>query len=317
MNVVLLRLVLAKVSYRGDSTGDDIRIEIEHPRGLFGLNKKIKHNTEFAPKVAVGLFSVASAVSLTVRIIEQDLVFNDVGSKVLSLPVELGIATPQKSAHAIVVKERRGMLPSARAALFVIDLEATVEPATRYIPLTDDGWFVCKKENQNARIALPAFLRIQVKRIVSGREYFTPFEGAWQGTELWASAEREASLRLLAENPQSEGAHLTYSVSRKMLTLAEETYQTTDAPDARLEKGHYDIEIPDAPHRGGLSYPAVQYARVWFRVGHSGDKYIHTGRHSLGCITVIEQKRWDALCLSLLKVRKGDAKSVGVLTVVE
>jgi len=50
---------------------------------------------------------------------------------------------------------------------------------------------------------------------------------------------------------------------------------------------------------------------------HSGERYIHTGRHSLGCITVLDQKKWGEIYDMLVKARKGDSQSVGVLEVVE
>lgn len=78
----------------------------------------------------------------------------------------------------------------------------------------------------------------------------------------------------------------------------------------------YDIEIPDIPHPGGLHYPEARYAKIWFRVGHSGKRYIHTGEHSRGCITLLEQERWDELCKILSKARKDDGRSIGVLEVI-
>lgn len=83
------------------------------------------------------------------------------------------------------------------------------------------------------------------------------------------------------------------------------------------KKGTYDVEIPDAPHSGGLRYPEAALSRTWFRVGHTGDRYIHTGAGSLGCITVLERDRWDALCSMLMRARKGDNVSVGTLTVID
>ena len=82
--------------------------------------------------------------------------------------------------------------------------------------------------------------------------------------------------------------------------------------------GIYDIEIPDAPHEGGINYTKIaKFAKVWFRVGHKDAKYLHTGMHSLGCITVLEQDKWDEIFHQLIKARKGDGLSVGVLEVVD
>lgn len=54
----------------------------------------------------------------------------------------------------------------------------------------------------------------------------------------------------------------------------------------------YDIEIPDYPHLGGARYEKeAPRAKTWFRIGHRGDRYLHTGGRSLGCITIIETTR--------------------------
>jgi len=85
-----------------------------------------------------------------------------------------------------------------------------------------------------------------------------------------------------------------------------------------MEKGAYDIEIPDYPHPGGARYQQeAPRAKTWFRVGHSGERYLHAGGRSLGCITIIEISRWGEIYNSLIKARKGDSASVGVLEVVD
>ena len=65
------------------------------------------------------------------------------------------------------------------------------------------------------------------------------------------------------------------------------------------------------------SYPDVVHARTWFRIGHGGDRFLHTGRASLGCITLIERNRWDALYAGLIRSRKGDGISVGTVEVID
>ena len=107
----------------------------------------------------------------------------------------------------------------------------------------------------------------------------------------------------------------TYSVSRKMLTLGTASYQTVDYPLKPWALGTYDIEIPDAPHKGGLRYPEASRSRTWCRVGHSGDRFIHTGAASAGCITVVDRAKWDQICSILIRGRKGDRISVGTIEV--
>jgi hypothetical protein len=84
------------------------------------------------------------------------------------------------------------------------------------------------------------------------------------------------------------------------------------------QKGLYDIELPDYPHRGGRNYlNQSKRAMTWFRIGHGSERYLHAGGLSLGCITVIETKRWMEIYDALIKSRKGDFISVGTLEVID
>ena len=112
-------------------------------------------------------------------------------------------------------------------------------------------------------------------------------------------------------------ARVTYSVSKKVLTLKGKRYKADDDPKNPWRKGLYDIEIPDHPHRGGLNYPEAGRGTVWFRIGHSGERYLHPGRVSAGCISITETTRWMEIYNALIKARKGDFMSVGVLEVVD
>src|SRR3990167_7150610 len=54
----------------------------------------------------------------------------------------------------------------------------------------------------------------------------------------------------------------------------------------------------------GANYPEAKRAKTWFRIGHGGERYLHTGSRSLGCMTVIEAKRWMEIYGALIKARK-------------
>ncbi|MFY9462917.1 MAG: hypothetical protein WAP52_01890 [Candidatus Sungiibacteriota bacterium] len=77
--------------------------------------------------------------------------------------------------------------------------------------------------------------------------------------------------------------------------------------------------MPDAPHWGGEPYlDRAKLAKVWFKVSHRDDKrYLHPGARTAGCITLTEISRWDELCKILLKARKGDGRSVGVVEITD
>lgn len=70
------------------------------------------------------------------------------------------------------------------------------------------------------------------------------------------------------------------------------------------------------PHQGGNPYMSItRYARTWFRLGREGDRYLHVGDQSAGCITVLHKRKWTRICLFLLRSRK-DSRTVGMLKVI-
>ncbi len=102
--IKLTRLKLAKIKYAGDSIGDDIRIEIECLGRSFGLDKEIKNGTEVALNAEIGQFTIdetSPQLSMNIRIIEQDLIFNDVGTKQVKMKVDLRDTSPQTSVYDI------------------------------------------------------------------------------------------------------------------------------------------------------------------------------------------------------------------------
>lgn len=316
----IVRLKLKGIKYAGDSIGDDIRLEVAFLNLFFGLNKKIKNGSAANLNQEIGYFFVSQAsLSLVVgiKVIERDFVFNDVGGEQTEIKINLGDRSPQTSVHKITVKEQRGLPSGNRRAIFYVTIESLVAEATLYVPGTEDGWLVGRKIDTGEIVSLPAYLKVRLDRIESKREYVTVLEGPLQGAHLSISLNGQGKSYLLARDPQVGPISLTYSIATKILRLGRQTFQTTDDPENPWKIGVYDVEIPDAPHRGGINYPNVKYAKVWFRIGHSGTRYLHIGRHSAGCITLIEQEKWDRLCGVLLKARKGDGESVGVLEVID
>ncbi len=213
-----IQLKVVKIKYSGGSVGNDITIEVSCLDGNLNLKKNIKNKSEVKTDAIVGEFVTdqkSFTLPVNIKIIERDILFNDIGGKKIDLNVDLDNYLTQLSTHEILVKELRS--PSSRGGrtgIFEVTLEILVLENIFYIPITNVG---------------------------------------------------------------------------------NKTYLTTDSPSAPWTEGLYDIEIPDYPHEGGLHYKGSKYARAWFRIGHGGDKYLHTGAHSLGCMTVVEVDKWDEI----------------------
>jgi hypothetical protein len=224
--------------------------------------------------------------------------------------------SPQRTIHKIQVEEFRGIFDKS-VAIFYVTLEVLVLRTIRYVEKTEDGWLKIRLEGHGKVESIPYGLKVEVHYVDSKREYFTIIEGVYRGKKASVKLKQDGSSYFSAENQQTAPVHLIYSSTGKTLTLNGKIYRTEDHPSSPWKNGLYDIEIPDAPHEGGLNYTEVRYARTWFRVGHKGDRYIHTGRLSLGCITLIERHRWDELYGVLINARKGDGLSIGTLEVIE
>lgn len=317
-----IQLKLLKIKYEGDSIGDDIRIEINCSDQYFGLDKQIKNGSQKEVNVTVAQLSVHSNQSLftfpiEIKIIEKDAIFNDVGFIESKLEINQNEFLVKKYSFEIKVKESRGTILGSRTAIFVLDFETQVSENILYVPTTNDGWLTCYNVKTKIKTGLPNYLKIHLDKVESNKEFVTPLEGLLRGVQFWIKKDRDASLKFRKVNNQTNSVELIYSISSKILTIGNKKYKTTGSLEAPWKRGFYDIEIPDYPHIGGLNYNESKYGKVWFRVGHSGDRYLHTGRHSLGCMTVIEITKWDEICEKLIKARKGDGISVGILMVVE
>ena len=289
------------------------------------MDKRIKNGTEITIDEELGQFPVIQTpltIPVNIKIIEQDLIFNDIGEKQVKIKVDANDTSPQTSTYEIPVKERRGFLPGNATAIFFVTIETRVSDMILYVAYEHGigGWTNVLPEKDQKPIGLPAYLKVMMEKEDEKRQYFKIMEGILQGSKASVKFQSDGTSYLQTENPQTESAHLLYSRSQKALRFHGKVYATRDyAKDPEPWKnGLYDIEIPDASHKGGGYYLRyAKLAKVWFRIGHSGARYLHTGTFSLGCVTLTENSRWDDLCKILMKARKEDGKSIGTLEIVD
>ncbi|MFY9463211.1 MAG: hypothetical protein WAP52_03435, partial [Candidatus Sungiibacteriota bacterium] len=214
----LIRLKLTKIKYGGDSIGDDIRIEIECLNQVFRMDKKIQNGAEVAFDAEIGKFffdQTTITLPLTIRIIEQDLVFNDMGSKQAKIKVDLRNTSPQAKTYDIPVKELRGLAPGRATAIFSVTIQAQVSDAILYIAYesTKGGWLNARPDNSRKDIGLPAYLKIIPEKDAAGRHRFQIIEGALRGVRASVKIERDDTSYFQSEDPATEPVRLTYSLA--------------------------------------------------------------------------------------------------------
>lgn len=316
-----IQFKLIKIKYTGKSIGDNIRVNIEMLDKTLQIDKRIKvgNTVEFAEEIGSfptdqKSFSVKAGVTVT----EKDALFNDTNNIEKVIKVDTANSKPQKFVYTIELREKRFWKNWGKSiAKFEVTIEALVVEAIKYISDINNGWLKVKMADGNM-ISLPAFLKVQSEYIESGREYFTILEGFYKDQKASVSLDENMESRLLSKTEHEPLINLQYSISKKVLIINNKKYQTTDYAGSQWKKGWYDIELPDYPHKDPRSYVDISSRfKTWFRIGHAGERYLHTGRASLGCITVIEIEKWNEIYDKLIKARKEDFLSIGVLEVID
>ena len=313
-----------KIKYSGDSIGRDIRVEIKILGKFLRVDKRIEPGTTAEIDREVGRFETDRGLfqaEVFITVIEKDFLFNDVGNTNGSVKINTTLSKPQQFVFEAQVKETRsifGKFWGTKTTVFEIMLEVEVSDATHYVPDEGDGWLKVVLEDKYSEESLPAYLKVKVDRSDAKREYFTILEGPHRGRPASVILQDDGSSQFITGIRHEPMIRAKYSISQETFILNGKKYKTTDYPEAPWEKGLYDIEIPDSPHKGGRNYlNQSKRAMTWFRIGHDGERYLHAGGLSLGCITVIETGRWIEIYNALIKARKGDFMSVGVLEVID
>lgn len=320
----VIQLKLSLIKYNGESIGDDIRAEIEVLGKFLRVDKRIKVGTVAEVHREIGRFETSQnflKLNAKIVVIEKDLLFNDVGQANLEIKIDATNAHPQQFSREIEIKETRsifGKIWGNKTAVFEIILEAKVSDAIMCVPKTKDGWLKVELKKDKSIVNLPTFLQVKIEGVVGKREYFKILEGAYRGESATVKLLPDGSSQFTSITEYAPMAFAKYSISKKIFIFEGKEYSATDHPDTPWKKGIYDIEIPSCPKKLGERYlDRAKFAKVWFLIGHAGERFLHPGKVSLGCMTITDIKKWDSLCETLLKSRKGDFMSVGVVEVID
>ena len=323
-----IQLKLSKIKYGGDSIGRDVRVEVEILSKFLRVDKRIMAGNTAGINREVGRFETDRGLfqaDVLITIIERDLLFNDVGSTKGNIKVNTAIAKLQQFTFEVQIRESHSLLSrlfwGTKIAAFEITLEAEASDAIKYTPDVEEGrgkgWLKVILEDSELTKPVPAYIKLKIEHTDAKREYFTILEGAYRDKSASVETDNDGSSWLITGVKHEPPARITYSISKKILTLKGKKYKADDDPKNPWKKGLYDIEIPDHPHEGGLKYPEAGRGTVWFKIGHSGERYLHPGRISAGCISITKTARWMEIYNTLIKARKGDFTSVGILEVID
>lgn len=318
-----IQFKLIKIKYIGKSIGNNVRVNIEILDRNLQIDKRIKVGNTADFMEEIGIFPTdqkSFATKTKITITEKDALFNDTNNIERVVKVDTENFKPQKFVYTIELREKRFWKNWGKSiAKFEVTIEALTLEAIKYIPDVDNGWLKVKITDGET-VSLPAFLKVQSEYVEGGREYFKILEGSYKNQKASVSldGENNNSSRLLNDIKHEPLIKIQYSISQKKLIIGNKKYKATDYTEAPWKKGWYDIELPDYPHNDPGNYINTSSRfKTWFRVGHTGERYLHTGRASLGCITIIEIEKWNEIYDKLIKARKGDSMSIGVLEVID
>jgi hypothetical protein len=169
---------------------------------------------------------------------------------------------------------------------------------------------------------IPEGLKVNIYGERNGREYYRILEGVYKGKHASSPVKRNSSGVLIhsyfttANRRIPSGANIIFRKKEKRLEIQGlGTFNAYTSQFNPIPNGVYDLEIPDMIHEGGARYTdSSRYAKTWFRIGRSGDRYLHCGSISAGCVTVTDTGRWTEIYRYLIYRRKSDT-AVGTITV--
>ncbi|NQU82332.1 MAG: hypothetical protein HQ539_00035, partial [Parcubacteria group bacterium] len=170
--VKIIQLKVSKIKYSGDSIGDDIRVEIEVLGKFLCIDKRIKQGTTAKINKEIGRFETdrkSFKATISIAVIEKDLLFNDVGKTNGSVKIHTITTKPQQFTFETQIRETRsisGKFWGKRKGIFEITLEAKVLDRIMYVSLEqgEGGWTnVIPDKNKNIEIALPAYLKVRLE----------------------------------------------------------------------------------------------------------------------------------------------------------
>lgn len=190
----------------------------------------------------------------------------------------------------------------------------------------------------DAKIKTTSGQEIQVSRLPSERMFDSSNDSVGQERDFFTVLEgpseyrgKAASVKVLRGGRSCLGPFPTYAGAASLVFEYEKNHQgligTVSWPGGKVAAitdpsnptppGLYAIELPDFPHDIGVQYlHRSKNATIWFRIGHSGDRYLHPGMITEGCCTVTEIEKWNRLYQYLILSRKGDGQSVGTIKIV-
>ena len=316
------RVTVIQIAYQGNNIGRNIRINltINGKSTMLSLaltagDSRNLNKLVYNEEVQSNRITINASASAT----EKDPVHDDPGSG--SATLDFGT----QNSDAIMEIELQGdpKGDKGKKATLIITLSGILrETGERYVSfVAPEGWLKIKNEDQHTYPnVIPFALSVNVTSNDGIREYFEVQEGKMKDWKASVKLKDDGSSFLQRDNPQTSSVIARFSKRDAVLTIDgyQERYWAVIDSGNPTPNGTYDLELPYELHTIGSAYRSrAAYARTWFRIGHSGDRFLHAGSISAGCVTIRQIERWDEICGRIITSRKGDMRNVGQIVVTQ
>ncbi len=118
-----IHLKLVTIKHRGHPVGNDIRVEVSCRDLRLDVKRKLKRDSTVDVNTEIGkIYTDETNITLkiSIKVIEQDSIFNDIGSNDVTIKVNFNTLNPQVTTHDVEVRERRGPLEGKASAFFLL-----------------------------------------------------------------------------------------------------------------------------------------------------------------------------------------------------
>jgi uncharacterized protein YutE (UPF0331/DUF86 family) len=317
----VVSLVLEKASVVGDDLGDDFEIQVEANKhsGRIALDISTdKSLTRPLPILHTILRPGTATLPVRVNVEEYDLVASDSGQGEIEAKLSGEGWRDQLLVTELLIKGR-GRTESRKQAKFTVAIGLKVSRGSLFVDdVSPDGWIKTIPSGGGDPISLPHGLAVEFLEQEKGRERFRVVEGVHANKVF--SCRAETGSHLVTEMPRFPPRHIKVDQKALLLIIPDLGKFEIKAPKKShqlIPKGLYKLGIPDAPHDGGLEYvPQAPHAKSWFLIGDDGDRYLHPGLATKGCVTVADVSLWESIYDHLICARTGDGRSVGTIEII-
>ncbi len=312
-------LTVIRIDLEGDHLGDDFTVSFAIGDSRESMPCQIISGQSQTFRRTLAHFSIddlSRPLKIKLSTVEKDPIVDDLGESSLDVS-QSGEGWENQILIAEIQVQGKGRGESRKRAKMTVVSELNVTAGRLFVDdISPDGWLIAQLDG-GSQVILPHSLEIECSRQEAGRELFKILEGAHLGRLASAALGAGNLSHFVLNMPRMAPARLSYArQDNRMHIEGLGDFATRPNESNPVPVGTYPICIPDLPHARVRQYlRQAPHAKLWFRIGMEGDRYIHPGTVTQGCITVSQIDSWEQIYHHLIYSRSGDQQTVGTLEV--